>query len=226
MNKRETDNEDGKMTEQLIYVQMNKIQAQADGLAKDQQNKQQGFKFRGVDDAYNYLHDIFKKHEVFSVPRVTKTTREERLSKNGGFLMYTILDVDYDFFANDGSKITASVIGEAMDSGDKSCSKALSIAHRNALFQITMLPTTLSIDPDNETHEPMPKGPEAQPDPEVATAIRDQIAQISDYRAMGHTTKEMNDYLDKRGSLLTYKQASQLIERIKEMKDEPPVGDA
>ena len=211
---------------ELIYVQMNKILAQADGLAKEQQNKQQGFKFRGVDDAYNYLHDIFKKHEVFSIPRVITTTREERLSKNGGLLLYTILDVEYDFYATDGSKVTACVIGEAMDSGDKSCSKALSIAHRNALFQVTMLPTTLSIDPDNETYEPMPREPESKPEPEIAVAIRDQIATLSDFRAMGHTTKEMNDYIDKRGNLLTYKQAAQLIDRIKELKDEPPVGDA
>ena len=201
---------------ELIYVQMNKIQGQADGLAKDKLNKQQGFKFRGVDDAYNYLHDIFKKHEVFTVPRVTKMTREERLSKSGGLLLYTVLDVDYDFFASDGSKITASVIGEAMDSGDKSCSKALSVAHRNALFQITMLPTTLSIDeePDAQTFEPMPTVPEKQ-EPEVPMAVRDQLAALSDFRAMHHTTMEENDYIDGQGANLTYKQASQLIERIK-----------
>jgi len=201
---------------ELIYVQMNKIQGQADGLAKDKLNKQQGFKFRGVDDAYNYLHDIFKKHEVFTVPRVTKMTREERLSKSGGLLLYTVLDVDYDFFASDGSKITASVIGEAMDSGDKSCSKALSVAHRNALFQITMLPTTLSIDeePDSQTFEPMPTVPEKQ-EPEVPMAVRDQLAALSDFRAMHHTTMEENDYIDGQGANLTYKQASQLIERIK-----------
>ena len=201
---------------ELIYVQMNKIQGQADGLAKDKLNKQQGFKFRGVDDAYNYLHDIFKKHEVFTVPRVTKMTREERLSKSGGLLLYTVLDVDYDFFASDGSKITASVIGEAMDSGDKSCSKALSVAHRNALFQITMLPTTLSIDeePDAQTFEPMPTVPEKQ-EPEVPMAVRDQLAALSDFRAMHYTTMEENDYIDGQGANLTYKQASQLIERIK-----------
>ena len=209
----------------LIYTQMSKILCDADGLAKEQQNKQQGFKFRGVDDAYNYLHDIFKKHQVFSVPRVMKTTREERLSKSGGVLIYTILDVEYDFFAVDGSKITAYVIGESMDSGDKSCSKSLSIAHRNALFQITMLPSTLSIDPDNETYEPMPKPVEEKPPSEIALAIREQHAQLSEYRAMQNTTKEMNDYIDSQGSHLTYKQADQLIKRIKELKDAPPLGD-
>ena len=217
--------EPNQTTTSLIYSQMAKIQIDADGLAKEQQNKQQGFKFRGIDDAYNYLHDIFAKHQVFTVPRVTNIDREERLSKAGGVLLYTLLTVEYDFVAVDGSKVTTCVIGEAMDSGDKSCAKALSIAHKLALFQITMLPTMLSADPDAETHTPMPKVPEEKPKSETPMAIRDQFAELSDFRAMGHTTKEMNSYLDERGTSLTYKQADQLIARIKELKDKPPLDE-
>ena len=209
--------------EALIYTQMAKIQHDADGLTKDQQNTTQGFKYRGIDDAYNYLHDIFAKHKVFTVPRVTNMEREERISKKGTVLLYTMLTVEYDFFAEDGSKVTTCVIGEAMDSGDKSCNKALSIAHKLSLFQITMLPTLLSADADAEIHEPMPKTPEEKPEPEVPMAIRDQFAELSDFRAMGDTTKEMNDYLDKRGTGLTYKQADQLLDKIKELKDAPPL---
>ncbi len=206
-----------------IYTQMAKIQADADGLTKEQQNKQQGFMYRGIDDAYNYLHDIFSKHQVFTVPRVTRIDREERMSKAGSVLMYTLLTVEYDFVAIDGSIVTTCVIGEAMDSGDKSCNKALSIAHKLALFQITMLPTMLSADADAEIHEPMPKPPGEKQKPETPTAVRDQLAELSDFRAMGHTTKEMNDYIDERGTSLTYKQADQLISRIKELKDAPPL---
>lgn len=197
----------------MIYAQMSKIQSDVDGLTKDQ--TQQGFKYRGIDDAYNYLHDIFARHNVFTVPRVTNMKREERLSKAGSVLMYTMLTVEYDFFASDGSKVTTCVIGEAMDSGDKSCSKSLSIAHKLALFQITMLPTMLSADPDAETHTPMPKLPEEKPRAETPMAVRDQLASISDFRAEHKTTMEENDYLDGQGSNLTYKQAGQLIERIK-----------
>ncbi len=210
----------------LIFEQMNKIQKQADGLVKEQTSSQgSGFKYRGVDDAYNYLHDIFKAHDVFSVPRVVNVLREERLSKAGFFLMYTVLTMEYDFFANDGSKVTACVIGEAMDSSDKSCNKAMSVAHKMALFQTTMLPTMLSADIDAETHEVMPSIPDEKSPPETPMAICDQLAELSDFRAMGHTTKEMNDYLDKRGTSLTYKQAGQLIDRIKEIKDQPPLDE-
>lgn len=197
----------------LIYVQMNKIQAQADGLTKDRDH-QQGWKYRGVDEAYNYLHDIFKEHKVFSVPRVVEIAREERTSKAGGFLMYTVLTIEYDFFATDGSFVTARVVGEAMDSSDKSCNKALSVAHKMALFQITMLPTLLSADTNEEHHEPMGKIPE-QEKPETPMAIMEQLATISDFRAEHQTTLEENDYIDGQGANLTYKQATQLIERVK-----------
>ena len=204
----------------LIYGQMAKIQLAADGLTKEQQNKQQGFMYRGVDDAYNYLHDIFAKHEVFSVPRVVNTEREERLSKAGSVLMYTLLTVEYDFIAVDGSSVTTCVIGEAMDSGDKSCNKALSVAHKLSLFQITMLPTMLSADPDEEVHTPMPKAPEETQKPETPMAVRDQLAAISDFRAEHKTTMEENDYVDGQGARLTYRQAGQLIDRIKSREDD------
>jgi len=198
----------------LIYVQLNKIVAQADGLVKDKQNKQQGWKFRGVDDAYNYLHDIFKEHHVFTIPRIMNIDREERATKAGGVLIYTILTMEYDFVADDGSKVTACVIGEAMDTSDKSCNKAMSVAHKMALFQITMLPTLLSADTNEETPHPAPKIPEKKT-PETPMAIRDQLAAISDFRAEHKTTMEENDYIDGQGERLTYRQAGQLIDRIK-----------
>lgn len=204
----------------LIYTQMALIQKDADGLTKEQQNKQQGFMYRGVDDAYNYLHDIFAKHQVFTVPRVTNTEREERLSKAGSVLMYTLLTVEYDFVAVDGSKVTTCVIGEAMDSGDKSCNKALSVAHKLALFQITMLPTMLSADPDEEVHTPMPKVSEQKQEPETPMAIREQLAALSDFRAEHKTKMEENDYIDGQGERLTYRQAGQLIDRIKAREEE------
>ena len=204
-------------TKPNIFVLLNRIQAEADGLTKD--HTSQGFKYRGVDDAYNYLHDIFAKHKVFTVPRVISKDREERLTKKGGLLLFTLLTMEYDFFAEDGSKVTACVVGEAMDTSDKSCNKAMSVAHKMALFQITMLPTMLSADTEEEHHEPMPKVEEKQ-EPETPMAVRDQLAALSDFRAEHQTTLEENDYIDNQGSHLTYKQAKQLIERIQSRKEE------
>lgn len=201
----------------MIFAQMAKIQLEAEGLVKGQENQQQKFKFRGIDDAYNYLHDIFARNQVFSVPVSKEITREERTSKSGSALIYTTITIDYRFYAIDGSYITATVVGEAMDSGDKSVAKALSMAHKNVLFQVTMLPTTVLAEADAETHVAMPK-PQEQKKPEVPFAIRDQIAEIEEFRAMGQTTEEMNTWLDEhgRGTKLTYKQAEKLINKLRE----------
>ena len=47
----------------------------------------------------------------------------------------------YMFYATDGTYITATVIGEGMDSGDKASNKAMSIAYKYACFQTFCIPT-------------------------------------------------------------------------------------
>ena len=62
-------------------------------------------------------------------------------------------------YAPDGSNVSCVVVGEAMDSGDKSCNKAMSAAFKYAAFQLFCIPTEEMLDPDNEVHtDVMPKG--------------------------------------------------------------------
>ena len=199
-----------------IHSAMIQIMRDVEGLAKDR-TSQGGFQYRGIDDMYNYLHDIFANRGVFSVPTVLGSRREERQSSQGKTLIYTILDVKYTFYAEDGSSIDAVVIGEAFDTGDKSASKCLAIAHKYALFQVTMLPTMLP-DPDAEVHTVGKDNPE--PAPEIPMCTIAQRKTLDDYRELGATTGEMNEYLDAKGDSLTYKQASQLIDKLDKMKEE------
>lgn len=129
------------------------------GIGKDQQNKQQGFKYRGVDDVMNTLAPSLSKHGLLIVPRVLDRLVTERESRSGGTLFHTVLRVEFDFIAaEDGSKhVVGPVIGEAMDSGDKAANKAMSIAYKYACFQAFCIPTE-GMDPDAETHEVKPAG--------------------------------------------------------------------
>ena len=125
-------------------------------IGKDRDNPTQHYKFRGVDDVYNSLHDIFAKHRVFTVPVVIDARHEERTSKSGGVLIYRIYTVKYIFYAEDGSSIEAIVMGEGMDPGDKAGNKALSVAHKYVLLQMLMIPTD---DPkDSEVDSPEVNG--------------------------------------------------------------------
>lgn len=153
---------DAKTGTPSIYGAMSKIMAEIGAIGKDSDNKSQGFKFRGIDAAYNAIHPLMCKHSVFTVPRVLDLmARKERATRNGGVLAFTLLRMEYDFVSGiDGSKITVGpIIGEGMDSGDKGTNKAMAIAHKYALFQTFLIPTEESADPDFDSHEIVPERP-------------------------------------------------------------------
>lgn len=126
-------------------------------IGKEQHNKQQDFNYRGVDAVMNALQPVLIKNHIFVIPEVTEQTREERTTKSGSNLLYSILKVKYTFFAEDGSSVSAIVIGEGMDSGDKASNKAMSVAFKYACFQVLCIPTEEMKDPDSETPEPSTK---------------------------------------------------------------------
>jgi len=111
---------------------------------------------------------------VFTVPKVLESSREERPSKSGGVLIWTFLEIEYTFFANDGSSVVAVVTGEGMDSGDKSANKAMAVAHKYALLQIFSIPTEEAKDPENDSPEPAPKMGTPEPTREEVRRIADE----------------------------------------------------
>jgi hypothetical protein len=136
-----------------------KIMGEVGAIEKKRTNSTQGqgYKFRGIDDVYAALQPLLSQHGVFYAPEVLEQTREERQSKSGGQLLYTILKIKFTFFADDGSSVPVVTIGEAMDSGDKSANKAMSVALKYALLQVFCIPTEEPKDTENETHEVAPK---------------------------------------------------------------------
>lgn len=136
-----------------IYESITKIMEEVPAIGKDKVNKQQGFKFRGIDDVMNALQPLLAKNKVFIVPEILEQIREERTTSKGGNLIYSICKIKYKFYAEDGSNIEAITIGEGMDSGDKATNKAMAIAMKYALFQVFCIPTEEMKDPDGETPE-------------------------------------------------------------------------
>ncbi|MDO4454992.1 MAG: ERF family protein [Eubacteriales bacterium] len=122
-------------------------------VGKNSKNEKQNYNFRGIDAVMNALHPAMVKNRIFVVPEVIEQQREERQSKNGK-LIYSICKIKYTFFADDGSNISATVIGEGMDSGDKATNKAMSVAFKYACFQVFCIPTEDMTDPDAETPPP------------------------------------------------------------------------
>lgn len=132
-----------------------------EGIAKDRRNTQgSGYNFRGIDDIYNVLSSILAEHQLVIIPRVIAREQVERVSKQGGALFYTTVEVEFDLIsAADGSSHTARTVGEAMDSGDKSSNKAMSAAYKYMAFQTFCIPVVGENDADAETHDVTPRRP-------------------------------------------------------------------
>ncbi len=140
-----------------VYQAINKVQAELSvlGITKDRRNNQgAGYNFRGIDDVYNSIAPLLSKHGLCILPRVLSRECVERISKSGGALFYTTVDVEFDFVSSeDGSKHVVKTFGEAMDSGDKGTNKAMSAAYKYACFQAFSIPTESNEDTEAQTHE-------------------------------------------------------------------------
>jgi hypothetical protein len=135
-----------------VMADMSKV-----GIAKEQKNVSQGFKFRGIDDVYNALSPALARHHLVMLPFIQERQVTERPTRNGGVMLHVVLVVDYTFVCStDGSFHTVRAYGEAMDSGDKATNKALAAAYKYMCFQAFCIPIQgQGEDADAETHEIM-----------------------------------------------------------------------
>lgn len=140
-----------------IYGLIGKAMQKIGAIGKDSRNVQQGFMYRGIDAVYNALNPVMAELGLFICPEILEQRREERTTKNGTALTYSILTIKYTIYAPDGSSVSCTVVGEGMDSGDKASNKAMSVAMKYAMFQLFFIPTE-AVDPDSEVHlDVMPK---------------------------------------------------------------------
>lgn len=141
----------------MIYSKISEVMGKVDSIGKDRKNASQGYNFRGIDDMYNALNRHLAEAKVFFTSEVVNVEREERQSKSGNVTIYSILTIKFTAYAEDGSNVSSTTIGEAMDSGDKSMNKAMSVAYKYALMQLFCIPTEDQKDTEYETHQIIPK---------------------------------------------------------------------
>jgi len=160
----------------LIYKKMSDVMKDIGSVGKDQKNAAQGFKFRGIDQFVNALYPALTKHGVFMAPRCVSEMHElkdvTRGSGKQGVDKHVTILMEYDFFAEDGSKVTIGPIpAEGLDSGDKATNKALSAALKYALIQTFSVPTEDMAEADFETPV-IEKETAKQSEPEKATPVK------------------------------------------------------
>jgi len=183
----------------LIHEKMIAVMGKVTAIEKGQENTMQKFFFRGIDDIMNELHSVFADEGIFLMPSVLEHSMSEKATKSGGFINHSIIKMQYSFYAADGSNIICIAPGEAMDSGDKSTSKAMSIALKYALLQSLLIPTKDEKDPDASTP------PELKPQKGVSTSKPNATASTPK-QATPETTEKvwLNPGTDLWGKALDY----------------------
>ena len=140
-----------------VFTAINQVQAALakTGIQKNQQNQQQRYNFRGIDDIYNALGPKLAEFGVCIMPTVLDRQVVEVATQRGGRMNHVTLKVKLDFISSeDGSCKSIEVYGESMDSGDKATNKAMSAAYKTACFQVFCIPTeSQDNDADFQTHE-------------------------------------------------------------------------
>lgn len=136
----------------LIHEQMTKVSVAIGAIGKTRENTQQGFRFRGIDEFLDTAHPVFGAHGVSVVPTVL--SREVfHHPRDKGFWTQVFLTVRYDFYAADGSSISAAAAGEGLDLADKATNKAMSSAFKYVLMQALCIPLRDMADSDADPND-------------------------------------------------------------------------
>ena len=139
-----------------VYQAINAVQSDLSqtGIGKTQQNTQQRYNFRGIDDLYNALAPSLARNNLVIVPQMLERVVTEKPTRNGAMMSHVVVKVQYDFISSvDGSTHSIVMYGEAMDSADKATNKAFTAAYKYAAFQVFCIPTSGDNDADRNTHE-------------------------------------------------------------------------
>lgn len=173
-----------------IYQAIAKVMATLarEGISKGRENKQQGYKFRGIDDVYNALAPALCDAGLIVIPKCISRELIERESKSGGALFYVTVQASYLMIAvSDGSSVEAGPFyGEAMDSGDKATNKAMSAAYKYWAMQTFAIPTEGDNDADATTHEVA--APKMEPN-----ALADWCASIDSQASLANLQKTFTE---------------------------------
>jgi len=207
------------MTQRTIFKALSAVQSDLSkvGIAKNQKNSHQGYKFRGIDDVLNTLAPIIAEHGVLIIPNVLSKDIKTTATKNGGVASHVILEVGFVLYDSEGDSICHTAYGEALDTSDKAVNKAMTAAYKYFLFQAFCIPIEGLEDADSQQPE------QAELQPALVTA--DTLAQI--ISLCEETGEDIQRYVDwaevSETKLIPQEKAVRIVANLtrkKEAKDE------
>lgn len=170
------------------------VMARVQAVAKDSENKQQNFKFRGIDAVMNAVGPALREVGGFIAPgRVIDKSYEHGVTSKGSATIEARITVEYRWFGTDGGEpIVSEIPAEATDMSDKATAKAMSVAYRTYLLQILTLPTD---DPDPDS-EYIDRGTAGEKPVRKTAAPKGPAKPLKDWWLLGASAKTVEELTD------------------------------
>jgi len=145
-----------------IFELIPRVMTDIGAIGKNSTNEQQHFKFRGIEAVVNGISTALVKHGVFYSPSTLSVEYGTLTTSKGTTMRTCVSEIRFRFYGPAGDYFDAVVYGESADMGDKSTSKAISMAQKYALctvFNITTqdMEDADSTTPDEGTHSVSPR---------------------------------------------------------------------
>lgn len=122
-----------------VHVAWQRMMQDVQWLGKDRKGRE--YMYRGIDDVMNLVGPAERKHGVFVMPAGIEPTFEVINTKSGAAMNYCRAIVHFTIYGPRGDTMPASTLGEGFDNGDKSASKAQSIALRTLYLNALAIQT-------------------------------------------------------------------------------------
>lgn len=106
------------------------------------------YNFRGVDTVVNAFGPVTIKHGINIIPVSVEAEYGEKPTKSGGKMRECSVLTTWQILGPMGDFLTVQTRGEALDTADKSTTKAQSVALRTLLLTLGLTPTS---DPDPDS---------------------------------------------------------------------------
>ena len=124
-----------------IVQALSAVAADVGAIPKDDDHGAPGeyghFKYRGIERIMAAVAPALVAHGVIVLPRVVdREVAQKPRGNNNNLWDHVRLTVEYDFYGPAGDHLTARVVAEGLDNGDKASPKALTMAYKSALLQV------------------------------------------------------------------------------------------
>lgn len=134
-----------------VYHALATAAGEMKAIPKDQRNTQQNFDYRSIEAIVGHAKPLLRDEGLAIIPTGFELIQTEQVQSSGGSRGWrTIVRGHWLITHSDGSSVEASMLGEAVDYGDKSASKAVQMAYKYLLTQLLGIG---SEDPDGYSPE-------------------------------------------------------------------------